>query len=400
MSDPSEAVVDRVADLLHERIGLRAEAGLRGRLRRSVRDDAAAHRLDISGYVEALAGDPAMLQSLYNRVTVQETSFFRHPEQFDVLLSHVLPGLRRPVTIWSAGCANGQEAYSLAMLLEEQDVEGCVLATDLSTSALARTAAGRYAPREITGLSSERIRRHLRRSGDTWEVSPRLRARVRPLNHNLLDPFARMDGSCHLVFCRNVLIYFSAEHTRLFLHRVADALPPGGALFLGAAESLWQATDRFDTVRAGETFFYRPAAIRTPPARRTPQPTHQPASHPRRRRTSPARAAAAPVPVQRRDVTLDAATLETAGQEAMAASNPSAAIIAFRKCAYLEPGNAMHHVNLGLACEAGGDHPAAQRAYAVARLAILEAADAELSSGGYTNAELLKLLDHREQALA
>src|SRR3954464_12116636 len=147
--------VEQVAELLHQRIGLRAEPSLRGRLRRCIRDDAAGRFPDSQAYVASLREADA-LQRLVDRVTVQETAFFRHPEQFDVLAREVLPVLPQPVTIWSAGCANGQEAYSLAMLLEELGIAGTIVASDISTAAVRRTEQARYTDRELSGLSAER----------------------------------------------------------------------------------------------------------------------------------------------------------------------------------------------------------------------------------------------------
>src|SRR5437773_8184639 len=113
-----EAVVDRVAEMLGSQIGLRAEPTVRGRLRRCIRDEAADRGLDLESYLATLAAHGNAFQSLLNRVTVQETSFFRHPQHFEVLARDILPDLPQPIRIWSAGCANGQEPYSLAMVLE------------------------------------------------------------------------------------------------------------------------------------------------------------------------------------------------------------------------------------------------------------------------------------------
>ena len=166
------------------------------------------------------------LQGLLNRVTVQETAFFRHPEQFEVLARDVLPTLPRPVKIWSAGCANGQEPFSLAMLLEEQGIAGSVIGTDLSTTALQRTVAARYVTRELSGLSPRRIARHLTRTRDSWQINPAIRGRVRTLYHNLLDPLPLEVQSCQVIFCRNVLIYLSPDHTRAFLRADRRHVPP------------------------------------------------------------------------------------------------------------------------------------------------------------------------------
>jgi chemotaxis methyl-accepting protein methylase len=424
-----EAVIDRVADLLHLRIGLRPDKTLRGRLRRAVREEAARHGQDPTAYLDRLTVDAASLQGLTDQVTVQETGFFRHPEQFDVLVREVLPNVPRPVRIWSAGCANGQEAYTLAMLLEEQGIDGAVVATDLSTAALRRTAAARYRHREVNGLSPSRLERHFTRVDDGWEVSRTVRSRVSTLHHNLLDPLPPEVLSCQVVFCRNVLIYLAPEQVRLFLDRIAGGLAPTTTLVVGAAETLWQVSDRFRAIRVGDTFIYRqrPAHVGSPAERArpdqhdrrpaTPTATPRPRS-PLRTRTSPAAPAApagqpapaAPArparPVRRAErppgapepePTGPADQLETAGQHAIAAGDYSAAVVVFRKWTYLEPHNPVAQLHLGLALEAAGDDGPARRAFAAARRALVDAGPDHTPAGldGYAATEILKLLDSR-----
>ncbi|QGN34374.1 protein-glutamate O-methyltransferase CheR [Microlunatus sp. Gsoil 973] len=290
-----ENVVAVVAELLHDRIGLRPDQNLRGRLRRAIIEEAARHRDAPTAYADRLLADRAALQGLLNVVTVQETSFFRHPEQFEILAKDVLPTLAPPVRMWSAGCANGQEAYSLAMVLEEQQISGEVIATDLSTTALRRTAAGRYTKRELSGLSPERLSRHFNQYGDTWHVDEPIRNRVRTLHHNLIDPLPAETRSCHVVFCRNVLIYLSPEQARRFLDRLVDALPASLTLFVGTSETIWQVSDRFEAVQRAGSFLYRPSdrSVTVTPTPATPTPatptpaTPTPATprpHPRRSR--------------------------------------------------------------------------------------------------------------------
>ncbi|WP_197059399.1 protein-glutamate O-methyltransferase CheR, partial [Cryobacterium sp. MLB-32] len=176
--DPSDAIIDLVAALLEATVGLQTASSHRARLRGRIRDEAAALGLSPEGYYRELTARPSLRQNLINRITVQETSFFRHPDYFDVLARNILPVLTQPITLWSAGCANGQEAYSLAMLLEEQGIAGSVIASDVSTEAVRRTSEARYSTREIAGLSTERMSRHLIQVGDEWEISQRLRNRV------------------------------------------------------------------------------------------------------------------------------------------------------------------------------------------------------------------------------
>lgn len=408
--DQLDAVVDQVTKLLNAQIGLRPEPTLRGRLRRCIRDEAAATGAELATYAGTLT-QPDALQSLLNRITVQETSFFRHPEHFEVLARDVLPQLPQPVTIWSAGCANGQEAYSLAMVLEEQGIAGNVIASDLSTAALQRTDAGRYAPREVSGLSPARLARHMTHSGKSWQVNDAIRSRVTTMRHNLVDAMPDRVRPAQVVFCRNVLIYFSPEHTRAFLDQVADALPQGGYLFLGSAESIWPVSDRFETVRVDETFVYRRRSAPVPvPVLSVEQPTTSPAHARREPRPSAARSvpsrrvarahrpalAAAPVPA------VSGSGLAREGQHALDAGDTQLAIVAFRKWAYLAPDDAIAHLHLGLALEAAGDQPSAQRAFGAARRALLHGEQGHVDSAmeGYAADELLGLLASKQQVVA
>jgi chemotaxis protein methyltransferase CheR len=431
-----EAAVDRIAELLLRQIGLRPEPNLRGRLRRSIRDEAAAHGGDPGAFENHLMASPSTMQSLINRVTVQETNFFRHPEHFEVLARDILPTVTQPVTIWSAGCSNGQEAYSLAMLLEEMRIAGAVVATDLSTSAVKRTASGKYAERELTGLSPERTARHMTETSSGWRVNDKLRSRVTTMQHNLLDPIPEIARPSKIVFCRNVLIYFSRDHARSFVHRVADAMPEA-AFFLGSAEAMWPISHRFETVHTGETFYYRlRSAVSTSPetarpeagSRKSPQRSllHQTSRYSPAVRTRPelypgvvrsddsrgssprpetaSRTAVRPARTGHsadRAVpdAADAAALNRVGQQALEAGDYAAAVVAFRKCAYLAPDSPVAHLHLGLALEATGDLMSARRAFRAARRAVLHPAGEHAGDtlGGYATSELLRLLDAKQQ---
>jgi chemotaxis protein methyltransferase CheR len=395
-TQPSAEVVDRVADLLKSRIGLRPDPFLRSRLGRSIRDEAAMNEQDVDDYLQKLFVTDGALQGLLNRVTVQETGFFRHPEHFQVLARDVLPTLPQPIRIWSAGCANGQEAFSLAMLLDEHRIDGSVIATDLSTAALHRTATARYSARELAGLSPRRVARHLTQTGGAWEVNKALRDRVSTLRHNLMNPLPDQVRSSHVVFCRNVLIYFSPEHTKAFLDRVADALPAAW-LFLGSAETMWMISDRYETIRIDDAYTYRPRAASSV----APAPKVVARGIPERARavlrTAPVRSPQAQ-PVAP-DANSDVTVLARTGQQALSAGDHAAAVVQFRKWVYLAPDDAVAHLHLGLALEAAGDKLSAQRAFGAARRALQEAdpSRVERAIGGYAPAELLGLLDAKQQ---
>jgi chemotaxis methyl-accepting protein methylase len=405
----SDVLLDRAAELMDRELGLRPDRSLRSRLQRCLRDEAAAEGEDLAQYVASLATDLKARQRLYDRLTVQETAFFRHPGQFRALAECVLPGIDGPAVIWSAACSNGQEPYSLAMVLDEQAVPGSVIATDVSTRALARTSEGTYRRRELAGLSPARRDRYLTGgSGDDWEIRKALRDRVGVQHHNLIaEPLPDFVERCQVVFCRNVLIYFSPEHVTAFLTRLAEALPRGACLFLGYAETIWQVTDLFEPIRLGDAFEYhrrrdsprRPAGGPVPPveadanrgvrmAPRPPRPARKPAA---KRALAGHAAAPGQAPA--------ASVLVQAGQAAAARGDHQAAIGAFRRQAYLEPDQPIAHLHLGLALEAAGDGPSARRAYRAARSALgrSDAAAVESGLGGYRVEELIRLLESKEE---
>ncbi|MEC5150062.1 protein-glutamate O-methyltransferase CheR [Cryobacterium sp. GrIS_2_6] len=398
--DPSEDVINRVAELLRTAVGLRPESTLRARLRRSIRDEIVLLELDSDGYPEALAHDSELRQRLLNRVTVQETGFFRHPEQFDMLARAILPSVPSPVTLWSAGCANGQEAFSLAMVLEENGIEGSVVATDVSTSALQRTRAASYSTREIAGLSPERVARHLRPVGAAWEVVPALRARVSTLHHNLIEPLPARIQPARIVFCRNVLIYFSRQHARDFLDTVAEALPLAW-LILGATETVRGVGERYETLRIGDSYAYRSFRVpdATPAGAAKRMPMRTPASSAPRAQPIPD-LLPIPVPVAAEDgadLAPIIAGLVLTGQRALAEHDQGGAVVIFRKWAYLAPDDPIAHLHLGLAFEAAGDRTSARRAFGAARRALPDSSSGMIPQGleGYAPAELRKLLDSR-----
>ena len=389
-----------------------------------------------------VATDGSAFDDLLNRITVQETSFFRHPDQFATLVEDLLPSIRPPVRFWSAGCANGQEAFSLAMILEERGIDGSVVATDLSMAALRRTAAARYSRRELSGLSPQRVARHLRSAGAGWEIASSVRNRVTVLRHNLLEPLPPDVRSCQVVFCRNVLIYISHVQARRFLDRVADSVTPV-ALFLGSAEAIWTVTDRFEAVRVGDVFVHRPRPPRslagsvasrpeadgggTAPASGGRSPAHRgPTGGVRVQRSG--RPAAEAGSRSLRSVRLpaaepgapvvgsgavgsgavgsgpagEAAVHAGIGQRALTRGDSRSAIVSFRKWTYLAPGDALAQVHLGLALEAAGDHGSARQAYGTARRLLLDSDPGPLERAikGFARGELLRFLDDKQRELA
>ena len=408
--DDDEAI-SAAARLLTDHLGLRVDSANRGRLSRFVVAEAESRGLSVPGYVTSLDIDHAAVQALIELITVQKTDFFRDPMQSEALVG-LIPQLASPVTIWSAGCSNGQEPYSLAMVLAESGVaDWRVIASDVSTAALERTRRARYSTGEMHGVTAVRRAQHFAQVGDDWEVLPSLSRRVEVVRHRLTaeaPPFA--PGRCQVVFCRNVLIYVRPEDVRVFVERVARWLPPGGWLFLGYSESLWQVTDQFDLVRLGDAFVYRkrdaakpavaPAAM-TPPARRSPTratPTSTTAHAARKVKGKglEARAGRARLAADRVAGTARA-TGSTPAPDGppVTAPEPAASIPEFRRSVYLHPERPIPHLHLGIALEAAGELTASKRAYAAARLALgnCDPSNLEAELDGYEAGELVRMLD-------
>jgi chemotaxis protein methyltransferase CheR len=388
----NEALLDSAAQLLDAHIGLKSDPSFRPRLARALRDLAHAKSIDQTQLVGALARDTSLLDGLVERVTVQETAFFRHPEQFEHIRRELLPRMHAPVLAWSAACSNGQEAYSLAMLLAETCVAGSILASDISHSALRRTSTGRYHEREMRGISDERRQQHFAPAGEGWQAKPGLRNMVRVELHNLVDPIPQEVAACQLVMCRNVLIYFTQSRASAFLERLADMMRPDAYLFVGGAETLWQLTDRFEPIQSTTGFVYRPR------------------SSGRRARLAIASTTVAavsaikpsPVPVSLRPAALrstDAANAsdQHTGPALLASGRTNEAVVAFRQRAYLAPDDPTAHFHLGLALDDAGESVAARRAYRVA-IAALDRSDQDAHTSvlhGFDRAELRRLLQHR-----
>lgn len=222
---------------------------------------------DFASYLEHVRADTdGERREFLNALTTNLTAFFREGHHFEHVAETVLPGLPRDSDswrFWSAGCSTGEEAWSLAITLREAlpaaDFERCrILATDVDSSVVARGAAGIYTEERVAGLEAPRLRRHFlrgrgRQAGKV-RVRPELAAAVRFRQLNLMDewPFRRR---FHAVFCRNVVIYFDRDTQRTLFDRLAEAIEPGGWLYIGHSETLWTVSERF--AAEGRTVYRR-----------------------------------------------------------------------------------------------------------------------------------------------
>ncbi len=256
---------------------------------------ARATRLNLvsfADYMSILRADDKEFNELLNLITINETSFFRFPQQFDALRNRVLPEIlesklstNRNVRIWSAGCSTGEEPYSIAMTLAESGLEGLgwrphVLGTDVSTKALAKAREGVYQRKGLSGMPEEIVERYFEADGERVRMGPAARRMVDFQYHNLIkEPYPiEMMAGWDVIFCRNVTIYFKLESTRRVVHNFFESLNDGGYLFVGHSETLTSISDEFEPVEAGEVFLYRKPrhgrAFSAPAPRLDAQPAH------------------------------------------------------------------------------------------------------------------------------
>lgn len=215
---------------------------------------------DFKELIAALSGkDEALMRHVTEAMTTNETSFFRDTKPFQLFREVVLPRMlasRAPVKrlrIWSAACSTGQEPYTLVMVLNEERARLSgwsweIIATDISTDALAKAQAGVYTQFEVQrGLPTPMLLKYFDKAGDNWQIKPEWRSNIRFRNMNLLED-VRFLGQFDIIFCRNVLIYFDAATKGVVLDKISQRLAPDGFLFLGGAETVMGISNRFEPV--------------------------------------------------------------------------------------------------------------------------------------------------------
>lgn len=213
------------------------------------------------------------IRALARELAVSETYFFRYIDQLRAFADVALPDRmkaqsdRRRLQILSAGCASGEEPFSLAMLIAERLPDPSwtvsIRAVDLNSIALEKAAGGRYSPWALRETPSDHAKRWFHQEGRDFVVDDAIRRVVAFEERNLNDADAELwrPGSYDVVFCRNVLMYFTRENAQALATRIAAALSPGGYLFLGHAETLRGLSQDFHLRHTNAAFYYqrRPA---------------------------------------------------------------------------------------------------------------------------------------------
>lgn len=212
-------------------------------------------------------GSSRLKQQVIDAMTTNETLWFRDRHPFEYLQNQLLPELaKRPgdINIWCAACSTGQEPYSISICVEESrrkyfsltNKNVRILATDISTKVLEIAKRGLYEPLALKrGMSDERLDAYFKHDNEgAWEIKPEIKRRVdfRPIN--LKDSFINI-GKFDIVFCRNVLIYFSSDLQKQIITNIHRVLNPGGYLFLGGSETPKGLSDLF------EIHYYTPGVV-------------------------------------------------------------------------------------------------------------------------------------------
>ncbi|CBV44221.1 CheR family methyltransferase [Halomonas elongata] len=261
----TDADFARIRQLIYQRAGIVLAEHKRemvySRLAKRLRHHGLVRFADYLSRLEGNQASPEW-EAFTNALTTNLTAFFREAHHFPLLAEHARQR-RGPLRIWSAAASSGEEAYSIAMTLDEAldgrtaNVE--VLASDIDTEALARARAGVYALDQVRKLDEARIKRYFQRGRGRQEglarVRPELMSMVRFLPLNLLAPSWSVEGPFDAIFCRNVMIYFDKPTQARILERFAPLLKPDGLLFAGHSENFSYITDTFRL--RGQTVYVR-----------------------------------------------------------------------------------------------------------------------------------------------
>ncbi|MEJ7933156.1 protein-glutamate O-methyltransferase CheR [Sphingobium sp. AN558] len=260
----------RTGQILSESRSWRMETALKPLLRAHEFADIDALALHL-----ARSRDRRLEADVVNALLNNESSFFRDLQTFDMIHRHILPHLHadrkdRRLRIWSAGCSTGQEAYSLAIRFRNDAARWRgwrieILATDISTAAIAQAQSGIFSQMDVQrGLAVGDLLKWFEPVGDDWQASAELRGMIEFRTDNLFDPRAPT-GFYDLLFCRNVLLYFTAERRQAVLRLLARHSHTGSVLLLGAGETvIGQSDDFVPHPDFRGSYARRPAALAQP----------------------------------------------------------------------------------------------------------------------------------------
>ncbi|MBO6514443.1 MAG: protein-glutamate O-methyltransferase CheR [Phycisphaerales bacterium] len=275
----SKAQFTKLAQVIYDRSGIHFPE-----TKQYILESRLSHRLnelemtDFDQYIAYLTMGPYQMdefQEMFNRITINETSFFRNDAQLAVFEHQILPELldarsgTKRLRIWSAACSTGEEPFTIAMLLHrtlgvrlaDWNIE--ILGTDISEKALAVAQGGVYNSYAVRSTSDLIKNRYFKENGRNFELSESIRSMVNFERHNLKDRMsAKRHGIWDIIFCRNVLIYFDDPMKKGVISMFADQLANDGTLFIGHSERIKDLTTDFQQLSIPQGFCYqKPAHI-------------------------------------------------------------------------------------------------------------------------------------------
>jgi chemotaxis protein methyltransferase CheR len=258
MSRLTTSEFNQLSSLVYEQCGIKLPPAkkilLESRLNKRLRVLNMTSFKDYLTYLLSKEGMSNELIPMIDEVTTNKTDFFREPHHFTFMRDYILPEFhdkqaRRPFKVWSAACSSGEEPYTLAMVMQEYSQENhgfdySILATDISTEILQKAVTAVYSMDRISAIPTATKHRFFLKSNDqnrpTVRIVPALRNKVSFQRMNLMDKSYETESSFDVIFCRNVLIYFDRITQYEVLKKLVDKLKPGGYLFIGHSESLFQ----------------------------------------------------------------------------------------------------------------------------------------------------------------
>ncbi|MEB1806843.1 MAG: protein-glutamate O-methyltransferase CheR [Bacillaceae bacterium] len=213
---------------------------------------------DFTSFFQAMLKDEKLFDEFLERMTINVSEFYRNPKRWEVLENKILPRLLkqnpRP-KVWSAACSTGEEPYTLAIIMSHfmPQSQISILATDIDRAILERAKVGFYTERSIKDVPKEVLHNAFNKDAMGYAIKDEIKKTIKFRQGNLLAD--RFESNFDLIVCRNVMIYFTEEAKHELYQKFSDALRPGGVLFVGSTEQIFNPqTYGFETE---DTFFYR-----------------------------------------------------------------------------------------------------------------------------------------------
>jgi chemotaxis protein methyltransferase CheR len=271
----TDAQFQRLAQIIKDRSGIHFPE-----TKKYIVESRLSHRLgeleldDFDQYIAFLTMGPYQteeFQEMFNRITINETSFFRNEPQLSVFEKQILPELldarsgSKRIRIWSAACSTGEEPFTLAIILHRtlgirlKDWTIEILGTDISERALNIANSGEYSSYAMRSTPELVKSRYFREKNGIWTLDEEIRRMVSFDLHNLRDTLAaKRHGRWDVIFCRNVMIYFDDEMKKRVIDMFGDLISPDGTLFIGHSENIRDVNERFEPLPHVQGFCYQP----------------------------------------------------------------------------------------------------------------------------------------------